>query len=243
VVGCGGSTGHAAIGSPRDSPAAVASSTSASFADWAEYHHDAGRTGLGPASPVLGSPRLAWSASLDGAVYASPLIVGGKVIVATENNTVYMFDLVTGALAWKQHLGDPVTSSSLPCGDIGPVTGITGTPVTDAGTIFVVAYLRGFHHTLFTLASADGSIRSSRVIDPPGSNPQVQQQRGALAIGAGYVYIALGGLYGDCGNYRGYVVGVPMSGGSLNVYGTPGTRSGIWAASGQLLRRMAPFMW
>ena len=235
IVGCGGSVGQSranpsqSAAAPSPSPSPV---PSPSGPDWPEYHHDAGRTGAGPTSPPFGNPRVAWAATLDGAVYASPLIVAGKVIVATENNTVYRIDLVTGAVDWKQHLGDPVASGSLPCGDIGPVTGITGTPAATADGLYVVAYLKGFHHSLFNLAMADGSVRSSQVIDPAGSNPDVQQQRGALAIGADYVYVALGGLYGDCGNYRGYVVGVPLHGGSTNVYTTPGRESGIWAASG-----------
>ena len=82
--------------------------------------------------PVLGSPRRAWTAGVDGDVYASPLIVDRRVIVATENNTVYALDLESGVTAWSRHLGTPVAAATLPCGNIGPVTGITGTPAADA---------------------------------------------------------------------------------------------------------------
>jgi outer membrane protein assembly factor BamB len=169
-------------------------------------------------------------------VYASPLIVGGHVIVATENNTVYALDVASGATVWKSHLGAPVNAAALPCGDISPVTGITGTPAADpqTGDLFVVAFLAGYRHVLFTLSLATGSVVRQQVVDPPGSSPQVEQERGALALGSGFVYVPFGGLYGDCGNYHGYVVAVPVGGGGLAaVYRTPSAReSGIWSSMG-----------
>src|SRR5207248_9424392 len=51
--------------------------------EWTEYHGGPGRAGLGPAEPALSAPRVAWSAAVDGDVYASPLVVAGHVIVAT----------------------------------------------------------------------------------------------------------------------------------------------------------------
>jgi outer membrane protein assembly factor BamB len=168
-------------------------------------------------------------------VYASPLIVNGHVIVATENNTVYSLDLFTGAVVWKTHLGDPVSAASLPCGDIGPVTGITGTPAADESSnrLYVVAFVNGFHHLLFALSLTDGSLSWQRSVDPVGSVPSAQQQRAALAIGPGYVYVPLGGLYGDCGAYHGYVVGVSLDGAAAVAYVVPTPRgAGIWAAQG-----------
>ena len=53
------------------------------------------------------------------------------VFVATENDTVYALSASTGAVVWSTHLGTPVPSGSLPCGDITPTVGITGTPVID----------------------------------------------------------------------------------------------------------------
>jgi outer membrane protein assembly factor BamB len=204
-------------------------------AEWAEYHRDAGRSGVGPSDPALSAPQIAWRVDVDGDVYASPLIVAGHVIVATENNTVYSLDLFTGSVVWKVHLGDPVNASSLPCGDIGPVTGITGTPAADlsTGQLYVVAYLRGRQHMLFDLSLVDGSTAWQRNVDPVGSNPAVQQQRGALAIGSGLVYVPLGGLYGDCGAYHGYVVDVTLDGTQAGAYQVPSSRgAGIWSPQG-----------
>ncbi len=179
---------------------------------------------------------MAWTTPVDGDVYASPLIVAGHVIVATENNTVYSLDLFSGAVVWMAHLGDAVDGSSLPCGNIKPLTGITGTPAADrsVGRLYVVAFLRGYQHVLFTLSLDDGSIIAQQGVDPAGSDPRVQQERGALALGSGFVYVPLGGLFGDCGTYHGYVVAVPRaSGGPVLTYRTPATReAGIWNPQG-----------
>jgi outer membrane protein assembly factor BamB len=222
------STGGAAT--PTPSPALST--------EWIEYHRDAGRSGQGPAVPALAAPKIAWTASVDGDVYASPLIVAGHVIVATENNTVYSLDLFTGGVIWKIHLGQPVDSSSLPCGDIGPVSGITGTPAADpaSGLLYVVAFLAGRHHMLYALSLVDGTVASQQDIDPTGSTPAVQQQRGALTVGANFVYVPLGGLYGDCGPYHGYVVAVPRAGGAALSFQVRSARgAGIWSAAGVTL--------
>jgi putative pyrroloquinoline-quinone binding quinoprotein len=236
VIACGQST-SAATRTPSAAPASpIPSSSPAQLADWPQYHRNSARTGQGPSGPSISNPRRAWSVAVDGKVYASPLIVGGHVIAATENNTVYSFDLKSGKTVWKSHLGAPVNAATLPCGDIGPVTGITGTPAADpqTGNLFVVAFLAGYRHVLFTLNLADGSVVRQQVVDPPGSSPSVQQERGALALGSGFVYVPLGGLYGDCGNYHGYVVAVPVGGGGVAaVYRTPSAReSGIWSSMG-----------
>lgn len=233
LAGCG--SGASASPSPASSPPALVSPSPALAADWPEYHRNSLRAGVGPALPALSNPSVAWTAQLDGSVYASPLIVAGHVIAATENNTVYALDLFSGSVVWKIHLGSPVDAASLPCGDIGPVTGITGTPAADpvAGRLYVVAFLSGRHHMLFTLSLVDGSVVSQQDIDPAGSLPAVQQERGALALGADYVYVPLGGLYGDCGQYHGYVVGVPLAGGAAVSYKVPSAReAGIWSAAG-----------
>jgi outer membrane protein assembly factor BamB len=232
-VECGGGSGGSALPTPSAS-AAVAKTPGLGF-DWPEYHQNAGRSGVGPGLPAYGSPTQAWRASVDGDVYASPLIVSGHVLVATENNTVYSLDLFTGAVVWQRHLGDPVDASTLPCGDIGPVTGITGTPAADVvgRHLYVVAFLRGYHHVLFELGLTDGSVVGQEVVDPPGSDPSVQQERGALALGSGRVFIPFGGLYGDCGNYHGYVVAVPSAGQQTLYYRTPVAReAGIWSPAG-----------
>src|SRR5919201_2479046 len=232
LAACGGGSSPGAASSPRT---ALPVSSPAISLDWSEYHRDAGRSGAGPVEPALASPRVAWKSGVDGEMYASPLIVAGHVIVATENNTVYSLDVFTGTSIWQRHLGDPVDASTLPCGNIRPVTGITGTPAADvrSGRLYVVAFLRGYHHILFALSLVDGSVLWQQTVDPQGSDPRVQQLRGALAVGSGSVYVPFGGLLGDCGDYHGYVVRVPLGGGAGLAFRVPAaTGAGIWNPQG-----------
>jgi outer membrane protein assembly factor BamB len=75
----------------------------------------------------------------------------------------------------------------------------------------------------------------TRPVDPPGSHPEVEQERGALLLSNGVVWVPFGGLYGDCGPYHGYMVGVPTSGpsGAAAIYQVPSAReAGIWTTAG-----------
>jgi outer membrane protein assembly factor BamB len=155
--------------------------------------------------------------------------------VATEQNSVYSLDIQTGKVLWQVNLGKPVPRADLACGNIDP-SGITSTPVADpiTGHLYVVARIQPNHHELFVLDIQTGTVVSHRTVDPPGADPRVQQQRSALALSNGRVYIAFGGLYGDCGSYNGWLVGAPVDGnGQLVSYRVPSQRgAGLWAPSG-----------
>ncbi|MHB8505633.1 MAG: outer membrane protein assembly factor BamB family protein, partial [Acidimicrobiales bacterium] len=210
-------------------------------ADWPSYGGDAARSGLSASTPAFtGHLRRSWTAVVDGSVYAQPLVVGGRVIVATEDDTVYALQESTGWVAWERHLASPV-SGGLPCGDVSP-SGITGTPVADvaAGRLFVVTFgaAGGDHHVLWSLDLATGATQWSRTVDAPGSDPAAQQERGALALLDGRVYVPFGGLFGDCSQYKGRVESLPESGvGDLQSFTTDNQReAGIWAPPGPAAR-------
>lgn len=205
--------------------------------DWPTYHGAVDRRGAVP-GPAPSRPSVAWRAGLDGKVYASPLVVGGRVLAATEGGSLYALDGATGRVVWRRHLGDPVRASALPCGNIDPV-GVTGTPVYDPATrtVFaVVTTLRSgaVRHRLVGVDVATGRVRSDRAADAPGSDPRTHLQRGALLLSRGRVYVPYGGNAGDCGQYVGRVVSLPSSGsGPLQSFAVPTRReAGIWAASG-----------
>ena len=172
---------------------------------------------------------------LDGNVYAEPLVVGTAVIVATESNSLYELNATTGQTVWHINLGMPVDGGGLPCGDINP-SGVTGTPVIDvaARTIFVVAFLQAtngtLYHELFAVDLDTGIIKFQRPIDPQGATARIQQQRAALALSNGYVYVAYGGLDGDCGQYHGWLAASQTNGaGPVISYQVPTGRAGaIW---------------
>lgn len=217
--------------------------------DWFTYHRDSARTGSDPNEPQTASaPLLGWvSDALDGDIYAEPLVVGGRVFIATENNTVYALDTATGRLAagWAApvHIGTPVPASALGgplCSAIDPV-GITSTPVIDPvnGVLYTVALVQAPIRYVFTAINlSDGSIRFQRPIDPPGLDAVKQLQRGALALTQGKVHIPFGGR-GDCLPYNGWVVSAsatsssdPLESYLVQTDGVPAQGAAIWAPSG-----------
>jgi outer membrane protein assembly factor BamB len=155
-------------------------------------------------------------------------------VAATENDTVYGLDAASGCVRWREHLGDPVDARHFPCGNIFTL-GVTSTPaiVPETGTVYLVAYERPGRHELIALDLITGRTRFRRPVDPPGSHPLDQLQRPALAIANGRVYVAFGGRAGDCGDYRGYLVGARLDGGGdLEVFQTAGAEAAIWAPPG-----------
>jgi outer membrane protein assembly factor BamB len=208
--------------------------------DWLTYHRDNTRSGYSPQTPDPQKLTAAWRVQLDGAVYAQPLMVKGDLIAVTEQNSLYALDPSTGKLLWHMNVGTPVARSTLQCGDIDPL-GITGTPVYDPATnlIFAVAEVEGPQHVLVGVDETTGQIRQRRVVDVSGMDAGVYQQRAALALSHNTVYIAYGGLAGDCGDYIGTVVAAPTNGqGNLLSYRVPTTReAGIWAPSGPAIDR------
>ena len=240
AAGCAGSSGGGAT--PTDSAPPSRTLTSPSDnnvghpgTDWPTYGHDFARTGVAANMAPAGPLSVSWRARLDGAVYGQPLLVGSTVIAATENDSIYALDQATGKVIWRTNVGTPVPLASLPCGNIDPL-GITGTPVYDAanGLVYAVAEMSGYHHVLVGVSVTDGTVQVERDIPAPDGQPRYDQQRPGLAIEDGRVYVAFGGLDGDCGPYRGSVVGIPVSGaGPLVSYVVPTAREGaIWGTAG-----------
>jgi hypothetical protein len=127
------------------------------------YHNDNARTGLNanevklnPSNVNAATFGLLLSLPADGLVDAQPLYVpnvtiAGKgthnvVVVATEHDSVYLYDADTGSLLWKQTMlvGSETPSDDRGCSQVTPEIGVTATPVIDLtrgahGTIYVVA--------------------------------------------------------------------------------------------------------
>ncbi len=207
-----------------------------SAASWTVYHGDAAGTGVDTSGVTFSPPSPAWtSAALDGQTYGSPLEATGRVFVATENDTVYALRADTGAVLWSSHVGTAVPSGNLPCGDISPTVGITGTPVVDQarGEIFVVAdeLVNGSPaHVLYGLDMYSGTLRLAQPVDPPGQSPSAILQRTGLNLTNGSVVFGYGGNDGDCATYSGWIVSEPEGGGSPGFYATtPNFQKGaVW---------------
>ena len=209
---------------------------------WTVYHGDLAGSGVARSVPGVDTSARAWtSPALDGELYGEPLVSGGRVFVATENDTVYALSAATGAVVWSRHLAAPVPSGSLPCGDIAPTVGITGTPVIDParGEIFVVTdrvISQRPAHVLVGLSTASGRVELTTNVDPPGADTAALLQRTGLTLAGGRVIFGFGGNDGDCASYRGRVVAVPETGGKpamFTVDGADGQSQGaIWMGGG-----------
>ncbi len=186
-----------------------------------------------------------------GHLYAQPLYrqppgsAAGVLIVATENDDVHAIDARSGNQVWTRSLGRAVALSTQPCGNIDPL-GITGTPVIDeaAQVVYVAAMVgdaSGAHHRVFALSLKDGAPLAGWPIDVAEAlaargqhfNTRFQNQRGALAVLDGRVYVPYGGHYGDCGDYHGWVIGISLRDPrDIVSWSTRGRGGGIWAPGG-----------
>jgi hypothetical protein len=184
-------------------------------------------------------------------LYAQPLYwqppgsSSGMLIAATEDDVVHAIDARSGSEVWTRTLGRAVPLSTQPCGNIDPL-GITGTPVIDASmqAVFLDAMIgeaSGPHHRVFALSLKDGALLPGWPVDVAEAlaalgqrfNTRFQNQRGALAILDGRVYVPFGGHYGDCGDYRGWVIGIGLRDPrNIVSWSTRGRGGGIGAPGG-----------
>ncbi len=221
------------------------------------YHGNKNRDGLytvpGLTAANVGQTRedTAFYGPVDGNVYPQPLYylppgaAHGRIVVATSSNYVYALNSRTGSVIWSISLGPPVPKSALQCGDIDPV-GILGTPAIrdETGIVYLDAMVmrpNGPRHLIYALSMADGSfqpgypINVKRALAARGIafDPTVENQRSAVIVVDGKLYVPYGGFAGDCGAYHGWVVGVDLT--SNQIFGGWSTRAplgGIWAQSG-----------
>ncbi|HYY52386.1 MAG TPA: hypothetical protein VE755_05925, partial [Myxococcales bacterium] len=184
-----------------------------------QHHNDAARSGvyvdasLTRAAAVQLRQDAAFNATVAGIIYAQPLYwdggEGGQdlLLVATQNNEVIALDPLTGSRIWSRTLATPAVRAELPCGIISTL-GIIGTPVIDASRrlLFADAMVSGARHVIYVLSLADGTV-SGAPIDVQskvsGFNARIQNQRGALALVNGILYVPYGGHTGDCEDYAG----------------------------------------
>jgi outer membrane protein assembly factor BamB len=198
-------------------------------------------------------------ATIAGPTYAQPLYLAGVnggpdvVIVATEQNHVYAFDAAKGGKPlWDQALGMPLPRSRLTalrngCGNIDPL-GITGAPVIDPATrtLYLDAMLIASpnataQHQVFALDADTGQVKSGWPVDLNRSavfggttfDSLVQNQRGALLLLDGKVYVPFGGHFGDCADYHGWVVGISTTDPTqVTAWATRALAGGVWAPGG-----------
>ena len=196
---------------------AAAGVHAAETVDVTMQHNDNARTGanlkertLTPANVNLEHFGLLFKREVDDQLYTQPLLLtnvlvnGGYhdlVFVTTVNNSVYAFDANDAGHVepvWHVNFGQPANlhDYDFGCLDINGNMGIIGTPVIDpvARTLFVVALTKTGGHFEQRLHKLDVSTgadlpESPRTIVAPGFDPLMQNQRPALMLDHGNVYI------------------------------------------------------
>ena len=194
----------------------------------------------------------AFVATFSGDVQGSPLYMEdgpagkGAFFIATTSNDVYALDETTGAVVWQHNIGPAPGVTGVGCGSIAPV-GIISTPVIDAAsrTIFVAGGVGDaatiMHHEVHALNVDTGAERLGWPVDvstltAPGGitfNTPAQNQRGALSLVNGILYVPYGGHAGDCNRYRGWVEAIKIADPTQTAaWATGGIGEGIWATGG-----------
>jgi len=193
---------------------------------------------------------LNFDGTISGNVYAQPLYIEGgpngpMIIAVTESNNVYALDATTGTVIWQRSdIGPSVPSSSLPCSNINPV-GITGTPVVELASrrLFFDALINGatIKHFIYSLDVDTGETNLGWPVDVNATanyngmtfESRIQEERGALALVDGIVYVSYSGYSGDCETYHGWVVGVDInSPTNVLAWATIAVGGGIWGHGG-----------
>jgi hypothetical protein len=208
--------------------------------DVTTYHYDNLRTGwnatetdLTPTSVASASFGLLKTLSVDGSVFAEPLIVSGfqfpdntthdVLIVATAHDSVYAFDAQTYAQLWHVSLGTSQSTSDIGCHDVNPEYGVMATPViqrtaVDHASIFLVAATEpssgNFHTQLHELDLATGAdVKSPVEIAPTATlsdgsklafDPKDQWARAGMTMTDNGIYVAIGS---HCDQNAGHITG------------------------------------
>jgi hypothetical protein len=243
--------------------------------DVVTYHNDVARTGQNLNESILTPAIVSVTTfgkigffAVDGKVDAQPLhlssvsIPGGGVhdvlYVATEHDSVYAMDAVTGAVLWRTSLlgAGETTSDTRSCGQVVPEIGITSTPVIDRsrgpnGVIYVVAMSKNSSGTYFQRIHAlDAALGSEMFGGPqtvqasfPGSgagssngsvifDAKQYEERAGLLLVNGQI-VTTWTSHCDIDPYTGWIIafdaGTLARTSVLNI--TPnGSRGGIWMA-------------
>jgi hypothetical protein len=225
-----------------------------------EYHAHPSRDGLYVDSVM--TPTYAAGLTLDstfngaigGPLWGQVLYVqngiGGKgtFYVADDTNNVYALDETTGlpAVTPLTPLAMSAGQYGSGCGNVSPV-GVTSAPYIDlstrtmylaaaVGTGSGVMTYQIHALSIDTLSEVSGWPLDVTTITGSGGvtfNPPPEGQRGGLALVNGVLYVSWGGEDGDCGDYHGWVIGVPVTNPKgATGYATAAQGAGIWAVGG-----------
>jgi hypothetical protein len=269
------STASSSGGSSSSSAASTTAANSGTGTDVLTYHNDSMRTGqnlseltLNPSNVTSSSFGLLQMLSADDPVDATPLVVSGLTVagavhnvvyVATEHDSVYAYDIASGALLANVSLlgANETPSDTRSCDQVQPEIGITATPVIDRsigpnGALYVVAMSKdnnGNYHQrlhaldLVTLADLMPAVAIAATYagsGPNGANgvqtfdPAQYKERGALALANGQIY-TVWASHCDDEPYNGWIIAyqeTTLAQTAVLDYTPNGTEAAIWDVAG-----------
>jgi iron transport multicopper oxidase len=182
-------------------------------------------------SPSTGSFGRLWKQSVEGPVYAQPLLADHTLLVATEADDLYGLNPETGEKVWSRKVGEAWNPEELACYDITPSVGVTATPVIDPETGIAYFTYEAYDSSVHELATvrwymsavdvATGKVEEGFPLELQGSaqnapaktfDAAYQLQRPGLLLLKGVVYAAFGSQCDD-GDWDGWVFGVATGSG------------------------------
>jgi hypothetical protein len=252
VTGSGGATGGGTGGTPGSGGGGGAPASTGSVLERNNHPSRDGhfvQPALTKAAAVNMAPDTGFPAAFNGNTWASPLYIengpgglGAFIVVTTGNDVIALHE--NGTPAWTRSIGTPSTSASNGCG-IAPINplGILSTPVIDgaARTIYAAGAIGSgttiTGHIATAIAVEDGSVRPNWPVNLSSALGFVandHNQRSALSLVGGILYVAYGGFVGDCRGYHGRVAAINTATTPPAVAGfaTLGQGEGIWASGG-----------
>ena len=117
---------------------------------------------------TVGTGEMRWRVQLRGPILATPVVVGGLVVVGDSLKGVWALSTETGAALWTHRLPDVVSASPLAVGDLVAVP-------SDDGTLTVLDAADG---TVAWTAGLGGAVRTSPAYD--GEHLLVGDQSGTV---------------------------------------------------------------
>src|SRR5215470_11114357 len=258
AVAAAGPAGAAAAHAGRHQHAAPVAPGAGPAVDVSLVSQNNLRNGWDPNEPTLtpaalqnGSFGRIFKTSLNGQVYAQPLVIGNTLVVATENDWVYGLNATTGAVLWKTSLGTPYHITT--CSNLTPNIGVTSTGVYDpsTNTVYELGLVKeiSWQWHLFGLNVSTGAIAfKRRIVGHPTNDSHLsfsalpQGQRAGLLLMNGWVYAAFAS-HCDHGSYAGYVAGWNVGSAASTAKTTLWTdeadvsdeKGGIWQSGGGIM--------
>ena len=175
-----------AVGTVAFSPFASAADTNAATrrGDWLQGEFDAGHSVHNTSERTINPSnvsrlQLAWSASLTGTIYATPIVAGGRLYIGGGDGKMHAFDAITGAEVWASKkqgifyvdsatyadglifasaIYSPLTAFNATTGKVVWTSSVVSDLRAPATVVGHTLYAGAFDGTLYALETATGAV-------------------------------------------------------------------------------------